>query len=135
MKPLKLCATVTAAWALALAAPVAAQSVTAPAAAARSEAAQQPPASRSPAAAVAAGFDTPVANADLAGYRGGMAVVHSDMQLDGTTAGNTALNVATGTNAISAGAFANMSGLPIVIQNSGANVLIQNAVILNLQIN
>ena len=55
--------------------------------------------------------------------------------LAGTTAGNTAVNVATGTNAISAGAFSNMSGLPIVIQNSGANVLIQNAVILNLQMN
>ena len=57
------------------------------------------------------------------------------MQLSGTTANNTAVNVATGTNAISAGSFSNMSGLPIVIQNTGANVLIQNAVILNLQMN
>jgi hypothetical protein len=81
------------------------------------------------------GFDNPVATATLAGYRGGTEVVHNEMTLAGTTAGNTAINVATGTNAISAGAFSSMSGLPVVIQNSGANVLIQNAVILNLQIN
>ncbi len=86
--------------------------------------------------ALRAGFDQPVPTATLADYRGGsMDVVHNDMRLAGTTAGNTAVNVATGTNAISAGAFSNMSGLPVVIQNSGANVLIQNAVILNLQMN
>jgi hypothetical protein len=82
-----------------------------------------------------AGFDKPVAAAKLASLRGGTEVVSSDMQLSGTTASNTATNVATGTNAISAGSFSNMSGLPIVIQNTGANVLIQNAVILNLQMN
>jgi len=48
---------------------------------------------------------------------------------------NSARNVTTGDNNISAGSFANMSGLPTVIQNSGANVLIQNATILNLQMN
>ena len=82
-----------------------------------------------------AAFDKPVAADELADYRGGTALVSSDMQLSGTTANNTASNVATGTNAISAGSFSNMSGLPIVIQNTGANVLIQNAVILNLQMN
>jgi hypothetical protein len=82
-----------------------------------------------------AGFDKPVAAAKLEGFRGGTEVVSSDMRLSGTTASNTATNVATGTNAISAGSFSNMSGLPIVIQNTGANVLIQNAVILNLQMN
>ena len=80
-------------------------------------------------------FDKPVQADKLADYRGGTALVSSDMQLSGTTANNTAVNVATGTNAISAGSFSNMSGLPIVIQNTGANVLIQNAVILNLQMN
>jgi hypothetical protein len=83
----------------------------------------------------AVGLGNPVASASLAKLRGGTEVVNNDMRLAGTTAGNSALNVATGSNAISAGAFANMSGLPVVIQNSGANVLIQNAVILNLQIN
>ena len=36
-------------------------------------------------------------------------------------------------NSIDGGALANASGVPIVIQNSGANVLIQNATIINLQ--
>ena len=82
-----------------------------------------------------AGFNQPVEADKLADYRGGTALASSDMQLSGTTANNTAVNVATGTNAISAGSFSNMSGLPIVIQNTGSNVLIQNAVILNLQMN
>ena len=79
-------------------------------------------------------FASPVDSDSLALYRGG-AQTHNDMVLDGITADNVARNVATGDNAIASGSFANMSGLPIVIQNSGANVLIQNAVILNLQMN
>jgi hypothetical protein len=80
-------------------------------------------------------FATPVDSAVLDTLRGGSQLVRNDMTLTGTTADNTARNVTTGTNAISAGAFANMSGLPVVIQNSGANVLIQSAVILHLQMN
>ncbi|NMM11558.1 MAG: hypothetical protein HHJ16_14960 [Polaromonas sp.] len=80
-------------------------------------------------------FDKPVETASLDGYRGGSDLVQNDMQLTGTTANNTAVNLATGNNSISAGAFSNMSGIPLVIQNSGANVLIQNAVILHLQMN
>lgn len=82
-----------------------------------------------------AGFDNPVASATLEEYRGGTDTVNNDMRLAGTTSGNAATNVATGANYINAGSFANMTGLPVVIQNSGANVLIQNATILNLQIN
>jgi hypothetical protein len=82
-----------------------------------------------------AGFDQAVPAATLGDYRGGSGLVYNDMKLAGTTAGNTAMDVTTGTNTISAGAFSNMSGLPLVVQNSGANVLIQNAVILNLQMN
>lgn len=80
-------------------------------------------------------FATPVDPAVLDTLRGGSQLVRNDITLTGTTADNTARNVTTGTNAISAGAFANMSGLPVVIQNSGANVLIQSAVILHLQMN
>jgi hypothetical protein len=83
--------------------------------------------------ATSAGFDTPVASATLEDYRGGTQVVRNDMELAGTTAGNSASHLVTGANSISAGAFSNMSGLPVVIQNSGANVLIQNAVIVHLQ--
>ena len=39
----------------------------------------------------------------------------------------------TGSNAINEGSFANASGLSTVVQNTGANVLIQNATILNIQ--
>lgn len=76
----------------------------------------------------------PVDADTLARSRGGTDV-HNDMTLHGTTANNSARNVSTGDNSISAGSFANMNGLPIVIQNSGANVLIQNATILHLQMN
>jgi hypothetical protein len=57
----------------------------------------------------------------------------NDMKLDGVVTGNSATNVNTGTNVIDSGAFSNMSGIPVVIQNSGANVLIQSATIINLQ--
>lgn len=80
-------------------------------------------------------FDKPVAVTSLDKYRGGSDLVQNDMKLIGTTAGNNATDVSTGSNVISAGSFSNMSGLPLVIQNSGANVLIQNAVILHLQMN
>jgi hypothetical protein len=79
-------------------------------------------------------FANPVGEDTLVAYRGG-AQVHNDMVLAGTTAENSARNVSTGSNAIDGGSFQNMSGLPVVIQNSGANVLIQNAVILNVQMN
>ena len=45
-----------------------------------------------------------------------------------------ASNVTTGSNVISDGAFAGIGGLPMVIQNSGNNVLIQNATIVNVQL-
>ena len=80
-------------------------------------------------------FFTPVDAATLATQRGGAQLVRNDMTLAGTTADNSATNVSTGSNTITSGAFANMTGFPVVIQNSGANVLIQSAVILHLQMN
>ena len=56
------------------------------------------------------------------------------MKLRGVVADNRAVNVTTGNNAISEGAFANTSGLPMVVQNTGNNVLIQNATIVNVQV-
>ncbi|WP_367850076.1 hypothetical protein [Rhodoferax sp. WC2427] len=81
------------------------------------------------------GFSKPVSLVALGHYRGGSQIVRNDMALTGTTSDNTAQQVSTGNNAISSGAFTNMNGIPVVIQNSGANVLIQNAVILHLQMN
>ena len=40
----------------------------------------------------------------------------------------------TGTNTVNGGSFANSSGFATVIQNSGNNVIIQNATILNLKL-
>lgn len=67
----------------------------------------------------------------LANSRAGSAtaVVTENGSLQQTTASN----VQTGTNAIVGGSFANALGLTTVIQNSGANVLIQNATTINVQ--
>jgi hypothetical protein len=69
----------------------------------------------------------------LAKRRGGADSL-SDMQLKGVVSDNRAVNVTTGSNTISDGAFQGMSGLPMVVQNSGNNVLIQNATIVNVQV-
>jgi len=53
--------------------------------------------------------------------------------LNGTLSDNVANKVSTGSNTISDGSFASSSGLPTVIQNTGANVLIQNATVLNVR--
>jgi hypothetical protein len=59
--------------------------------------------------------------------------IASDTRLQGATTGNSATHVVTGHNVIQSGSFANAAGVPVVIQNSGANVLIQNATVVNLQ--
>lgn len=76
-------------------------------------------------------FGTPVPAARLEGARGG--AIASDTALGGTVGANNASQVVTGANTISTGSFAGASGIPIVIQNTGANVLIQNATVINLQ--
>ena len=68
----------------------------------------------------------------LAALRGGTET-SNDQTLRGNVGSNVATDVVSGANSISAGSFASSSGIPIVIQNSGANVLIQNATIINLQ--
>jgi hypothetical protein len=69
----------------------------------------------------------------LARKRGGADVIN-DMQLKGVVADNRAVNVTTGNNFITDGAFANTSGVPLIVQNTGNNVLIQNATIVNVQV-
>ncbi|WP_432649006.1 hypothetical protein [Janthinobacterium tructae] len=66
--------------------------------------------------------------------RGGTDTITNEARLSGFVTGNSASYVSTGANTIDGAAFANASGIPIVIQNSGANVLIQNATIINLQL-
>ena len=69
----------------------------------------------------------------LANRRGGDRVFN-DSRLKGVVADNKASNLTTGMNVISEGAFAGSTGMPTVIQNSGNNVLIQNATIVNVQV-
>ena len=76
---------------------------------------------------------TPLDDRTLAGKRGG-AVTLNDMKLKAVVADNSANQVVTGSNVISDGALAGSAGLPMVIQNSGNNVLIQNANIVNVHL-
>jgi hypothetical protein len=75
----------------------------------------------------------PLGEAALSAKRGGDRVIN-DSQLKGVVADNQASNLTTGMNVISDGAFAGSAGLSTVIQNSGNNVLIQNATIVNVQL-
>lgn len=79
-------------------------------------------------------FGAPALSAQALDERRGGTHAHNDMQLDGVVGSNSASNLTTGANSISTGSFAGASGLPVVIQNSGNNVLIQNATIVNVQI-
>lgn len=75
----------------------------------------------------------PVQTGVLAAQRGGTQVLN-DMRLRGVVANNQAVDVQTGSNFISDGAFAGANGLPILIQNTGNNVVIQQATIVNVQV-
>jgi hypothetical protein len=73
-------------------------------------------------------------DAELANQRGGSETHLNQNNATGTVAGNVASQLNTGSNTISESAFSNTNGIPIVIQNSGNNVLIQNSTILNLSL-
>ncbi|WP_260436195.1 hypothetical protein [Burkholderia sp. Bp9143] len=83
------------------------------------------------AAARDAGFGVAMSADQLDAHRGGDALIGQNT-LNGTVSDNVANRVSTGSNSIADGSFANSSGLPTVIQNTGANVLIQNATVLNV---
>ncbi|MFP5393649.1 MAG: hypothetical protein ACLGI6_19210 [Gammaproteobacteria bacterium] len=65
--------------------------------------------------------------------RGGTETVASASELGGEVASNSASHLSTGANSIATGSLSGAVGLPVVIQNSGANVLIQNSTIVNVQ--
>jgi len=81
---------------------------------------------------VEVGFGTAVP-ADIMAVQRGKAVL-TVMDLDGAVQDNAALNNITGHNIIRSGSFTNSSGVTTTIQNSGNNVLIQNATILQLDV-
>jgi hypothetical protein len=92
-------------------------------------------ASVQPAEPMLAPFGAALDEAALASQRGGQGDAFFNDSRSRATISNTSTdNLATGTNAISEGAFANSNGLPMVIQNTGNNVIIQNSTILNLQL-
>jgi hypothetical protein len=58
----------------------------------------------------------------------------NDMRSRASIANTSTTNVSTGNNTITDGSFVNAPGMPIVVQNTGNNVVIQNSTILNLQL-
>ncbi|HVX05379.1 MAG TPA: hypothetical protein VHA71_09735 [Rhodanobacteraceae bacterium] len=82
--------------------------------------------------AVVPGLGTSVGNAELATLNGGTNT-YDTITLNGTVSNTTTTDAITGSNEIGGGAFGNAVGFPMVIQNSGNSVLIQNATIVNVQ--
>jgi len=65
--------------------------------------------------------------------RGGQGIVVNKNDLNGNLYDNRAIDNITGSNYITESAFSHASGLPVSVQNTGNNVLIQNSFILNLE--
>lgn len=74
-----------------------------------------------------------VSDATLESNRGGYTIESNTNNLNGKLYDNQANANVTGSNYVTAGAFAGTSGFATVVQNSGNNVLIQNATILNVR--
>jgi len=64
--------------------------------------------------------------------RGGADLNLFDVKNDGIVSENHASNLTTGSNWVTEGLFAGVSGFLTVVQNSGNNVLIQNFTVINL---
>mgnify|MGYP001057099010 CR=1 FL=1 len=104
-------------------------------------AAATPPGAPAPAGAAMAASAKPVPldgwgrrvdNQVLARSSGGSDVSET-ITLNGTVANNSVDHAVTGSNMIGNGAFNGAAGVPMVIQNTGNGVLIQNATIVNVQ--
>jgi len=78
-------------------------------------------------------FGTAVPTDTLDTLRGGEDQYLNDMKLYAQLYDNKALSNVTGNNIVTQDAFAGAQGYATVIQNSGNNVIIQNATILNLR--
>ena len=95
---------------------------------------EEPVAEQTPVADQCPALGLPVASATLAEQRGGDETqILNTIHIDGDVTDNTANNVVTGANNIQNGSFDNASGVLSVVQNTGANVLIQSATIVNVQ--
>ena len=87
-----------------------------------------------PAAAVE-GFGQALDGPALEAMRGGESTTTVTVVADndGSVEGNSAVGTVGGANTVTGGAFGNAAGINTVIQNSGANVLIQNGTAVNVQ--
>ena len=86
-------------------------------------------------------FGAPVSNNILDSLSGGQNIqigdidmLISDMDLQSELGNNTLYTTGTGSNMVSSDAFSHASGISTVIQNSGNQVIINSALILNLRI-
>ena len=66
--------------------------------------------------------------------RGGTDLHLSDVRAVGSVSDVKAYDLVTGNNVVTEGSLTGASGMPMLIQNSGNGVLIQNAVILNVEV-
>lgn len=81
-----------------------------------------------------ASFGAPVSDTTLSEYRGTHDFTFNEQNTKGHLYNNKAANNVSGHNVVSGDAFSGMSGFSTVIQNSGNNVLIQNATIVNVKV-
>lgn len=87
-----------------------------------------------------AAFGLPVSSDVLEAQSGGstsierIEILANSMNLNAEMKENLLFSTATGMNQISDNAFGNASGISTVVQNSGNQVIINNAFILNLQV-
>lgn len=86
-------------------------------------------------------FGPPVSGETLDSLSGGQSfsidtidLVMNNMDLKAEMTGNLLQNATTGINRISDDAFSHAGGISTVVQNSGNQVIINNALILNLQL-
>ncbi|MFP5406695.1 MAG: hypothetical protein ACLGHY_10285 [Gammaproteobacteria bacterium] len=79
-------------------------------------------------------FGAIVSDRELAAQRGGADLHLNENNATAVVQDNVARNLTTGNNTISDNAFSNTNGVPMVVQTSGNNVVIQNSTILNLQL-
>ena len=97
------------------------------------------PASSVDESAVLADFGQPVSSDILESQSGGstsierIEILANSMNLNAEMKENLLFSTATGMNQVSDNAFGNASGISTVVQNSGNQVIINNAFILNLQ--
>jgi hypothetical protein len=74
----------------------------------------------------------PVTRDVLILVRGG-SEVENEADIQGRVTDNSAIGVKGAPNAVNGGAFVGAAGINTVIQNSGSNVLIQNALVVNVE--